>query len=400
MGGRTRSRGPTPAQEEVIRQQRQRARRLDQLEFRRLLEELAARDPLSRRIFEAQGLISAALPEPLPPLEPQPPPGTRPPGGIPPQPPPPSPPPSPPPDARPPRPAPPPEPPATPSPGRPPAPPPSPLERIRTISARLFGRFLFGLGGVLLPEDVAKGERFPPEVIGTKTAEQIRREREALERQETQRQEALERAPEPEIRPATPAEASPPSPSRDEIIVRAPRTQPLTLPQITVPLGVPLIPPLFFPSGPAVAPLSPGRGARPRPTPGTEIPPGVQPGQPPVIEPGSPPIIQPGSPPAINLTPPAPGLPPPLPSPRGTTRGRVEELPRPRSPREKTKRDRCREVKRKRTRNKCFEGYFAERKGRTIFERWREVSCVTGKTKRLGNIIPFPRQTPSVEGDI
>ena len=319
-----------------------------------------------------------------------------PPPGIPPQPPSPAPPP----ETRPPGPRPAPPPPPSPPPSGTPAPPPPIGERVGAAARRIFGRFRFGLIGILFPEDVARGEIRSPEIIGEKTAEQIRRERDILESREAQRDQILaSETPLPE--PGAPAELET-RPQIDEIVTTAPRpgTAPTPVippapgiptpsaPQIPRPstlpgpaIGLPFLP-FVLPSG-SPAPFSPP-GISPAPVPAPSPAPLPSPG----------PIIQPGTPPAINLTPPSAPL--PLPSPRTGT----IELPRTgRLPRTR-RRERCREVKRKRTRGRCFEGFYAERRRRTQFTRWREVDCLTGRDITGENIVQFPRRLPRVEGDI
>lgn len=178
---------------------------------------------------------------------------------------------------------------------------------------------------------------------------------------------------------------------RDEIIVTTQRTSPA---QIGFP---PAIPPEFL-VGAAIAggallgssalagaafagkPASPPRFVPESPPEGpritdpiTEQPPPPQ-EQPPVI--GETPIVTPPPPVPVPVPPPvgAPGQPPGLPPGGG---GRP---PPRRPPQQRKKKEKCKEVKRKRQRNKCVEGFYEERKGRTIYTPWRLVSCRTGKT--------------------
>lgn len=360
-----RKRGQTPA-DRAIAQFRAEAderekNRVRSRVFFRGLEDLAASDPA---VAAALGLTSA-VPELPPPLPDQPPPGTRPPP-IPPDP-----------GARP-------IPPGSPPPGQPPAPPaptpptpkpPSPLERILRVGPRLFGRFLFGLGDILIPEPVAKGERFPPDTgrIGESGDQQRARQR-AQERARESREDAnreLNRQQQPSRAPV-----------REEIVVTAPAPGPATGPTaapLSLPRLAPLLPPLVAPFALPGAPplLRPGIQTAPRFLPEPVAPPGRD------ISPGRPPAFQPGSPPTIGLQPPAP-----IPGPPEL--GRIE-LPRE-QPRTRTRRrERCREVKRKRQRGRCFEGFYAERKRRTEFTKWREVDCITGRDITGENVIQFPR---------
>jgi hypothetical protein len=267
------------------------------------------------------------------------------------------------------------------------------LERLGRIGPRLFGRFLFGLGDILFPEPVGVGSDRGP-FIESKTIEDIKAERAAQDARQQERNDVLSENPPAEIQPQ-PRQA----PVIEEIVTTAPRpapqpgvqTGPLTLPGTNLPapiIGLPFLP-FALPSG-SPAPVSP-------PFPGVESPP--IPESPPVPGPG--PEIVPGTPPVINLTPPAP--PPPLPGPGGLTRSEVGrlELPQPRR-QPQTRQDRkCKEVKRKRKRDKCFEGFYEERFGRTIFTDWRQVDCFTGRTIKqpTAEIIKFPG-AGKVEGDI
>lgn len=397
-GNRTVSRGPSP--EQIAQVERIRAANRARSIARgdpQTIEEFAERNP-DPVIAILLGFSGFNVAEPLPPPPPvdQPPPGTRPPPNIPPQPPapapqPPAPPPEPPP--RPPGPTPAPEPP------RPPAPkPPSPLERIRRIGPRVFGRFLFGLGDILFPEPVGRGEIFDPRLDPTAESGDQIRAREKQEARQQERSEILSEGAPAQVEPVTQ-----PAPVIEEIVTTAPRpapqpgvqTGPLTIPGINLPapiVGLPFLP-FVLPSG------SPGQFSPPGQVP--ESPP--SPGSRPVPEPPpvSPPEFVPGQPPVINLTPPAP--PPPVPGLPPLTGSRTGRLELPRTGRQpRTRRDRkCREVKRKRTRNKCFEGFYEERRGRTRFTRWRQVDCLTGRDISGRNIVDFPGNLGGkVEGDI
>jgi len=351
--------------------------------------EAALRRPSIAELLFVTGALPR--PSPIPDLPDQPPPGTRPPPITPPPaepiPPRPAPPPEP---TPPPRGTPPPRPPTPPAPQPPPPARPSPLETVRRVGPRLFGRFLFGLGDLLFPEPVGEGSDRGP-FIEQKTIEEINAERAAQDAANRERVAAQpEVSPAGEVEIPTAPDATPRSdPRPDEIIVTTSPPAPVTVPQIA-PFVPPFILPFVLPSAPPGA--FPTFAPRDFPNPGQRPVPGPE--SPPVFEPGTPPEFTPGQPPVVNLTPPAP-----LPAPPRSV-GSVERLPQPR-PRTQ-RRERCREVKRKRTRGKCFEGFFEERSKRTIFTRWRQVDCLTGRDLGTTNVIQFPgigRQQP-VEGDI
>lgn len=84
----------------------------------------------------------------------------------------------------------------------------------------------------------------------------------------------------------------------------------------------------------------------------------------------SPPI--PAPPPVIEPTPTLPGQLLPALSPSQLSQAT------------RTRQKRCVEVKRKRRRNRCFEGFYREFPGRTQFTDWREVDCLTRRPVPAG----------------
>ena len=321
----------------------------------------------------------------------------------------------------------------TPIPGTPQPPPPSgPLppvanepifERLGRF-ARIAGiarRILAGIPGILIPSEIGRDEDISDEPLpGFEPVPPI-----GDPLPEPEPDPAPAPAPEPIVEPPpspgpeTPPEITPPpveippapapeAPPAPPEIPAAPPPAPSAPPSRTAPFRIPPI----FPFNPF--PSSPPGTSRPTPpvpefAPETppDAPPRVDRPTPPVNDPFPPPIeippapIAPPGPPVIDLTPPPIGGLPSPPPPVGSV-----GLPpsQARLPRQQRQRERCREVKRKRTRGRCYEGFFEERKGRTKYTRWREVGCLTGRPiKREEKIIRFPKQRrglPRVEGDI
>ena len=267
-----------------------------------------------------------------------------------------------------------------------PAPPPGVVERAAPIGAGIIGRSAVFIGGLLFPSRLEDG------TLGEAELEEARRSLEQiasleeipLESLPARRSAQVAADPRPDPPVSGPEFVGPPAELARATRAKTAPTRTVQKPLPPAPAQVSSPAPVSTPSGaPRVSRLADlllggavvaglsrigsrdavGFIPTPAPTGSTGT----------VTDPVPPlPTPAPGTPIPDLVTQVPIGTPAPIPSTTTATQFRVR-LPTSQRTKE------CQEVKRKRSRGKCYEGFYEERRNKTRFTRWREVNCETGR---------------------